>query len=136
MEERFGHNLKWERVRFSFLRYRPPIKRGMLDRRSRIEILLVEDSPADVRLTEEELKDSGLEYNLNVVWDGEEAMEFLHARKGGGKGALPDVILLDLNMPKKNGHEVLQDISCDSVLTNIPVVLLTVSQNDQIFGSA
>jgi two-component system response regulator len=99
--------------------------------RSRIEILLVEDSPSDVRLTEEELKDSGLEYNLSVVNDGVEAMEFLNSRKGSGKGALPDVILLDLNMPKKNGHEVLKDISQDPVLINIPVVLLTVSQSDK-----
>lgn len=99
--------------------------------RSRIDILLVEDSPADVRLTEEELRDSGLDYSLDVVFNGEEAMQYLQAHKNDSNKKLPDVILLDLNMPRKNGHEVLAEISQDPVLANIPVVLLTVSRSDQ-----
>jgi CheY-like chemotaxis protein len=98
--------------------------------RSRIDILLVEDSPADVRLTEEELRDSGLDYSLDVVFNGEEAMDYLQKHKSDPNMRLPDVILLDLNMPRKNGHEVLAEISQDPVLVNIPVVLLTVSRSD------
>ena len=94
-----------------------------------IEILLVEDTPSDVRLTEEALKRSELEYNLEVVNDGEAAMERLN--KGKGDKKLPDVVLLDLNMPKKSGHEVLEDITKDDVLKKVPVVVLTVSQRDE-----
>lgn len=97
---------------------------------NRIEILLVEDTPSDVRLTQEALKDSGLEYNLAVVSDGVEAMEYLNGKKTSSE-KLPDVILLDLNMPKKNGHEVLADIHADATLRTIPVVVLTVSRRDE-----
>lgn len=97
---------------------------------SRIELLLVEDTPSDIRLTEEALKDSGLDYHLDTVNDGEQAMEYLNGKKSSG-GKLPDMILLDLNMPKKNGHEVLADITKDSTLKTIPVVLLTVSQREE-----
>ena len=97
---------------------------------NRIEILLVEDTPSDVRLTQEALKDSGLEYNLAVVSDGVEAMEYLNNKKASSE-KLPDVILLDLNMPKKNGHEVLADIHNDDKLKTIPVVVLTVSRRDE-----
>jgi CheY-like chemotaxis protein len=93
-----------------------------------IEILLVEDSPSDVRLTEEALKESGLKYKLSVVSDGEEAMAFLTRKTAGS--TRPDIILLDLNMPKKNGHEVLGEIKQNVDLAPIPVVLLTVSQRD------
>jgi len=95
--------------------------------KDRLEILLVEDIPSDVRLTEEALKDSGLNYNLSVANDGEEAMAFLTRKRGKQR---PDIILLDLNMPKKNGHEVLAEIKDHPELTSIPVVLLTVSQQD------
>jgi two-component system, chemotaxis family, response regulator Rcp1 len=95
-----------------------------------IEILLVEDTPSDVRLTQEALKRSGLKYTMSVVNDGVEAMDYLNDRKKGGQ-QMPDLILLDLNMPKKNGHEVLAEIQADSVLAKIPVVLLTVSQRDE-----
>lgn len=94
-----------------------------------IEILLVEDTPSDVRLTEEALKRSELSYKLSVVNDGEEAMEYLERAKKAG--SQPNIILLDLNMPKKNGHEVLADIKDDKDLKKIPVVLLTVSQRDE-----
>ncbi len=97
--------------------------------KEKIEILLVEDTPSDVRLTEEALKRSELTYELSVVNDGEQATEFLEKAKSASK--LPDVILLDLNMPKKNGHEVLAEIKADDVLKKIPVVLLTVSQQDE-----
>ena len=95
-----------------------------------IEILLVEDTPSDVRLTQEALKRSDLKYEMHVVNDGEEAMEHLIRLKESHQD-LPDVILLDLNMPRKNGHEVLAEIKNDSVLRAIPVVLLTVSENDE-----
>lgn len=95
-----------------------------------IEILLVEDTPSDVRLTQEALKRSELKYEMNVVNDGEQAMEYLIRLKESHQD-LPDVILLDLNMPRKNGHEVLAEIKNDSVLRAIPVVLLTVSENDE-----
>lgn len=95
-----------------------------------IEILLVEDTPSDVRLTQEALKRSGLKYTMSVVNDGVEALDYLNERKSGGQ-QLPDLILLDLNMPRKNGHEVLADIQGDEKLAKIPVVLLTVSQRDE-----
>lgn len=94
----------------------------------RLELLLVEDTPSDIRLTEEALKDSELDFNLTVVNDGEQAMDYLNKQK---TTQLPDVILLDLNMPKKNGHEVLADIKDDAALKEIPVVLLTVSQREE-----
>jgi CheY-like chemotaxis protein len=95
-----------------------------------IEILLVEDSPSDVRLTQEALKRSDLKYTMAVCEDGVEAMNYLNDLKKSGK-KLPDLILLDLNMPRKNGHEVLADIKDDQELRKIPVVLLTVSQRDE-----
>jgi chemotaxis family two-component system response regulator Rcp1 len=93
-----------------------------------IEILLVEDNIGDIRLTEEALKESNLWVNLRVVRDGLEAMEFLHG-KGGHVGAPnPDLILLDLNLPRKDGREVLQEIKNDADLKRIPVVVLTTSE--------
>src|SRR5580698_7698994 len=99
--------------------------------KDKIHILLVEDSPSDVRLTEEALKDSGLDYELSHVGDGEEAMNFLHQQKMSAHKKLPDIILLDLNMPRKNGHEVLAEIKADPQLAIVPVVLLTVSQTEK-----
>ncbi|HEY9775344.1 MAG TPA: response regulator [Planktothrix sp.] len=97
---------------------------------SNINILLIEDSPSDVRLTQEALKRSDLKYTMAVAEDGVEGMEYLNKLKSSGE-PLPDIILLDLNMPKKNGHEVLHDIKDDEKLRKIPVVLLTVSQRDE-----
>src|SRR5579883_869944 len=94
----------------------------------RVEILLVEDTPSDVRLTQEALKDSRLNYNLTVVNDGEQAMEFF--RKVAGTPRQPDLVLLDLNMPKKNGHEVLQEMKDIPALKDVPVILLTVSRDE------
>jgi signal transduction histidine kinase len=95
-----------------------------------INILLVEDTPSDIRLTEEALKRTDLVYELAVTNDGVEAMEYLHQIKDAATKKLPDIILLDLNMPRKNGHEVLHDIKNDPQLKAIPVVLLTVSEDD------
>lgn len=97
----------------------------------KINILLVEDSPSDVRLTEEALKDSGLNYQLSLANDGEEAMNFLHQQKMSAFSQMPNIILLDLNMPRKNGHEVLAEIKADPQLSTVPVVLLTVSQQER-----
>ena len=99
--------------------------------KDKIHILLVEDSPSDVRLTEEALKESGLDYELSLANDGEEAMNFLHQQKMSAFSKMPHIILLDLNMPKKNGHEVLAEIKADPQLAKVPVVLLTVSQQEK-----
>lgn len=97
----------------------------------KIEILLVEDSPGDVRLTIEAFKDSKLNNNLNVVGDGVEAMAYLR-REGAYKHATrPDLVLLDLNLPKKDGREVLEEIKSDEDLRRIPVVILTTSDDER-----
>lgn len=96
-----------------------------------IEILLVEDNPGDVRLTQEAFKTGKVHNTLHVVWDGEEAMAFLN-REGDYKDApRPDIILLDLNLPKKDGREVLKDIKSDENLKSIPVVVLTTSSAEE-----
>jgi len=95
------------------------------------EILLVEDNPGDVRLTREALKEGKILNHVSVAGDGEEALSFLR-RQGKYAGALrPDVILLDLNLPKKTGHEVLAAIKNEPDLKRIPVVILTTSMADQ-----
>lgn len=101
-----------------------------------VEILLVEDNPGDVRLTQEVLKEGRIRNKLNVVGDGAEALDFLH-RRGAYAGAHPqDLILLDLNLPKMNGREVLAEIKKDPVLKHIPVVVLTTSAAEQDIISA
>jgi two-component system, chemotaxis family, response regulator Rcp1 len=98
---------------------------------SPIEILLVEDSLADVRLTKEALKEEKMHINLHVVGDGVEAMQFLHREGKFTKAVRPDLILLDLNLPKKDGREVLKEIKSDDDLKRIPVVILTVSKAEE-----
>ena len=88
-------------------------------------ILLVEDNPGDVRLTREALKESKVLNNLSVVGDGVEALAFLRREGKYADAIRPDLILLDLNLPKKNGREVLEEIKQDSKLKRIPVVILT-----------
>lgn len=96
-----------------------------------IEILLVEDNAADARLTIEALKDSKVNNNLTVLEDGVEAMAYLR-REGKYAGAVrPDLILLDLNLPKKDGLEVLAELKGDPDLKTIPVVIMTVSKADE-----
>ena len=98
---------------------------------SPIEILLVEDNPADVRLTMEILKETKVRNTLTVVGDGNEALDLLH-RTGQYTGAVrPDLILLDLNLPKKDGQQVLAEIKADPDLKRIPVVILTSSKAEE-----
>jgi len=95
-----------------------------------IDILLVEDNPGDVVLVEEVLSDSKMWNRLHVVSDGEQAMEFVR-RQGKHAGApRPDLILLDLNLPKKSGREVLREVKTHPDLKTIPVVVLTSSKSD------
>ncbi len=92
-----------------------------------IEILLVEDNPADVRLTQEALREGKVKNSLNVARDGVEALEFLRREGKYASAPRPDLILLDLNLPKKDGRQVLADIKADDDLKMIPVVVLTTS---------
>jgi two-component system, chemotaxis family, response regulator Rcp1 len=101
-----------------------------------IEILLVEDNPADVRLTTEALKEQKFCNNLNVVTDGVEAMAYLRREAKYAKALRPDVIMLDLNLPKKDGREVLKEIKSDSDLKSIPVVILTASKSEEDIAKA
>ena len=95
------------------------------------DILLVEDSPGDVRLTREALKDAKMHINLHVASDGIEAMAFLN-REGEYAGVpRPDLILLDLNLPRKDGREVLEEIKENPLLKSIPVVILTTSASEE-----
>ena len=96
-----------------------------------VEILLVEDNPGDVGLTRETLKDSKLLNHISVVEDGVEAMAFLRLEGKYAKATRPDLILLDLNLPKKDGREVLAEIKTDEQLRRIPVVILTTSSAEQ-----
>ena len=96
-----------------------------------IEILLVEDNPADVRLTQEALRDSKLLNTLSTVADGVEALAFLHRQEPYQNAPRPDLILLDLNLPRLDGREVLAQIKQHPNLRRIPVVILTTSQSEQ-----
>ena len=96
-----------------------------------IEILLIEDNPGDVRLTKEVLMEGKVRNNLQVVGDGVEAMAFLRRENNYAEAPRPDLILLDLNLPKKDGREVLQEIKADHQLRRIPVVVLTTSAADE-----
>lgn len=96
-----------------------------------IEILLVEDSPTDVLMTEEALKYAKVLNNLHVVENGVDAMAFLRGEGAHAGAPRPDLILLDLNLPRKDGREVLADIKADPVLKIIPVVVLTTSKAEE-----
>jgi CheY-like chemotaxis protein len=102
-----------------------------LDQDRPIEILLVEDNPGDVRLTQEVFKEGKIRNQLNVAWNGEEALAYLHREGRFANAPRPDIILLDLNLPRKGGREVLAEIKADPKLRCIPVVILTTSQADQ-----
>jgi two-component system, chemotaxis family, response regulator Rcp1 len=95
-----------------------------------IEVLLVEDSPGDVRLTREALKDAKVHISLHVATDGIEAMSYLERTGPHVNAPRPDLILLDLNLPRKDGREVLKEIKEDPSLRTIPVVILTTSSSD------
>jgi CheY-like chemotaxis protein len=92
-----------------------------------IEILLIEDNPGDADLAREALETGKISNNLNVVGDGEEAMAYLRCQGKYAKATRPDLVLLDLNLPKKDGREVLAEIKADDDLKRIPVVILTTS---------
>jgi CheY-like chemotaxis protein len=96
-----------------------------------VEILMVEDNPGDVRLTIEGLKEGKVNNNLYVVEDGVEAMSFLRREGKYSDAVRPDLILLDLNLPKKDGREVLAELKADENLRTIPVVVLTTSEAEQ-----
>jgi two-component system, chemotaxis family, response regulator Rcp1 len=96
-----------------------------------VEILLVEDSPGDVRLTEEALKEAKVLNRLTVASDGVEAMEALRGQGRFTQTPRPDIILLDLNLPRKDGREVLKEIKNDPSLKRIPVVVLTTSRAEE-----
>ena len=96
--------------------------------REPVEILLVEDDPADVRMTREALNVAGFAHRLHVVADGNEAVTFLSRMRDSDEAPRPDVVLIDLNLPKINGHEVLLEIKSNDDLRDIPVVVLTSSK--------
>jgi chemotaxis family two-component system response regulator Rcp1 len=96
-----------------------------------IEILLVEDSPGDARLTVEALKEGKLSNHISLVRDGVEALDYLHKRGAHANAVQPDLVLLDLNLPKKDGREVLAEIKTDPNLKRIPVVILTTSKAEE-----
>ena len=96
-----------------------------------VEILLVEDSPGDVRLTREALREAKIKNTLSVVSDGVEAMSFLRREGPFADATRPDLVLLDLNLPRKSGREVLAEIKTDPALRTIPVVILTTSNDEQ-----
>lgn len=98
---------------------------------SEVHILLIEDNPGDVRLTLEALRDGKISNQVSVTRDGEEAIDFLR-RRGDHSGAeRPDLVLLDLNLPRKDGREVLEEVKTDPELHRIPVIVLTTSSADR-----
>jgi CheY-like chemotaxis protein len=96
-----------------------------------VEVLLVEDNPGDVRLTQEALKDTKLANGLHVATDGEEAMAFLRRQGRFANAPRPDAVFLDLNLPRKDGREVLAEMKADPALRHIPVVVVSSSQAEQ-----
>lgn len=96
-----------------------------------INILLIEDNPGDVRLTQEAFKEGSMSINLKVKMDGVEAIKYLKQEDPEEDHVIPDLILLDLNLPKRDGREVLQEIKSDDKLKRIPVVVLTTSNAEQ-----
>jgi chemotaxis family two-component system response regulator Rcp1 len=98
---------------------------------SAIEILLVEDNPADVRLTQEALRESKLSNRMHAVGDGEQALRFLRREGEHAESPRPDLVLLDLNLPRLSGREVLAQVKADPDLRRIPVVVLTTSEAEE-----
>lgn len=96
-----------------------------------VNILLIEDNPGDVRLTQEAFKEGQISIDLNVVMDGVEAIRYLRKEAPYDEASTPDLILLDLNLPKRDGREVLEEIKTDQNLKRIPVVVLTTSNAEQ-----
>jgi chemotaxis family two-component system response regulator Rcp1 len=103
----------------------------MLDSGQQFEILLVEDNPGDVLLTREAFREGRLAHRLSIVEDGEEAIRFLRHEGAYSAAPKPDLILLDLNLPKKDGRELLAEIKEDPALRYIPIIVLTTSDAEQ-----
>ena len=103
---------------------------------SLITILLVEDNPGDVRLVQETFQDGKIYNQLQIARDGEQAMDYLRKRGDYQDAPQPDLILLDLNLPKKNGAEVLEEIKTDPDLHKIPVIILTASKAEEDIARA
>ena len=101
-----------------------------------VDILIVEDNNADLMIMQEALLETGLSANLHTAVNGEEAMKFLRRVGDYSNAPRPHLILLDLNMPRKNGYEVLEEIKSDRLLMRIPVVILTTSQADEDISRA
>jgi len=99
-------------------------------------ILLVEDNPGDIRLTQEVFSKSSLAINMDVVTDGEMALEFLFKKGKFADAVKPDIILLDLNLPKKNGLDVLKVVKADTHLKRIPIIVLTTSDAEHDISNA
>ena len=104
-----------------------PLKRVRISDMRPIEILLVEDNPGDVRLTQEALGEAKVRNNLAVARDGVEALSYLRREAPFEEASRPDLVLLDLNLPRKDGREVLAEIKADPALRRLPVVVLTTS---------
>ncbi|MCP9751233.1 response regulator [Ferruginibacter sp. HRS2-29] len=98
---------------------------------TQIHILLVEDNEGDILLTTEALEDGRINNSISVVTDGEQAMQYLHKTGAHANARDPDLILLDVNLPKHNGHEVLQNIKSTDALKHIPVIMLTTSSSEK-----
>jgi CheY-like chemotaxis protein len=96
-----------------------------------VEILLIEDNPGDARLTQEALNEGKVKNNLHIAYDGVEATDFLFKRNEYQNAPRPDLIILGLNLPKKNGQEVLAEIKADDSLKSIPVIILTISKAEE-----
>ncbi len=98
------------------------------DAQTTIEILLIEDNPGDIRLFQEAIKMSTFNLNLNVIQDGEQALDYLNCKPPFTNAIYPDLILLDINLPRKSGHEVLETLKTHPINRSIPVIILTSSQ--------
>jgi CheY-like chemotaxis protein len=103
----------------------------LTDQPAPVQILLVEDSPGDVSLTIEALREAKVRNEINVVGDGVEAMAYLRGEASYGSKPRPDLVLLDLNLPRKDGREVLEEMKGDDSLKEIPVVVLTTSASEE-----
>lgn len=101
-----------------------------------IRILLVEDNPGDVRLTQEALQEFKTPCSLQIATDGENAIECLRKSAKNGKQSLPDIILLDLNLPKMNGHEVLEEVKTNPLYKTIPIIVLSASKSQEDINRA
>jgi CheY-like chemotaxis protein len=104
---------------------------AIFERSRPVEILLVEDNLGDARLTQEALKEGKIRNNLHHAKDGVEALQFLRREGGHAAAPTPDIVLLDLNLPKKDGRQVLAEMKADEALKTIPVVVLTTSEAEQ-----